>query len=318
MKAMTAIYAGINMPTVPLNVDKRGRGRLWTRRLRVCGVMLTTGMFTAGLIAPRAVYADTPPSLDALLGLKEPASAATEDSVMPALDHPSSGDLMRRALSRMSAAADRLRPGSASDAGSGEVGPVDLATQRLQREALDALDALIAQLNRPSPKRDKSGGASSGASQQADTGSRANVSPSSADSSGATRASSAGAQAHSGHASPGAVAGGGADGSLERNDADGKAWGHLPMQVRGELSQGVSDPFSAAYQRLTEAYYQRLARRDGDRDAGADISADINTDFSADTSAGSGAGNSPEGSAEGSPVEVQTAPIDGDAPTERP
>jgi hypothetical protein len=41
--------------------------------------------------------------------------------------------------------------------------------------------------------------------------------------------------------------------------ADLAAWGSLPERVRDALVQGSSDRFSAAYRRLTEAYYRMLA-----------------------------------------------------------
>ena len=41
--------------------------------------------------------------------------------------------------------------------------------------------------------------------------------------------------------------------------ADLAAWGSLPERVRDALVQGSSDSFSAAYRRLTEAYYRMLA-----------------------------------------------------------
>lgn len=41
--------------------------------------------------------------------------------------------------------------------------------------------------------------------------------------------------------------------------ARGAAWGALPQRVRDALLQGNQDKFSAMYQRLTEAYYRKLA-----------------------------------------------------------
>ena len=36
-------------------------------------------------------------------------------------------------------------------------------------------------------------------------------------------------------------------------------WGQLPPRVRDAVRQGVRDPMSAAYRRLTQEYYRRLA-----------------------------------------------------------
>lgn len=213
--------------------------------------------------------ADSPPSLDALLGLDEPAVSSTPAA--PATDErqglvdPPPGDLMQLALSRMTQAARRLDDHAAVDT----TGEAALATRRLQREALDALDALIAQLGRQTPKRDKSNGSSSsdGQARQADTGSQANA-PRMAGGAATPMSGDAG-EGHSGQASPGAVTVSPADGAIEQTGAADRAWGNLPAQVRGQLSQGVSDPFSAVYQRLTEAYYQRLAHQAGDPDLDA-------------------------------------------------
>jgi len=42
------------------------------------------------------------------------------------------------------------------------------------------------------------------------------------------------------------------------------SWGNLPTKVRDALQQGASDQFSSLYERLTEAYYQRLAEEGSD------------------------------------------------------
>lgn len=205
------------------------------------------------LTAARAT-ADDPASasLDELLGLEAPAQPTSRDSAIEgaSADDPGDADLMQRALARMTDAAARLERDAPW--------PADLATQRLQREAIDSLDALIAQLNRPQPRRDRSGGAGQpGQPGQADIGSRLNAPAASSASAGGA---AAGSEAHRGEASPGSVTAPGPAGALEQTDASGRAWGHLPAQIRGELSQGSSDPFSAVYQALTEAYYQRLAQ----------------------------------------------------------
>jgi hypothetical protein len=36
-------------------------------------------------------------------------------------------------------------------------------------------------------------------------------------------------------------------------------WGRLPPRVREAVRQGFRDPMSAAYRRLTQEYYRRLA-----------------------------------------------------------
>ncbi|WP_432798492.1 hypothetical protein [Poriferisphaera sp. WC338] len=36
-------------------------------------------------------------------------------------------------------------------------------------------------------------------------------------------------------------------------------WGRLPQRVRDELREGLNEPFSGLYRKMTEAYYRRLA-----------------------------------------------------------
>ena len=36
-------------------------------------------------------------------------------------------------------------------------------------------------------------------------------------------------------------------------------WGRLPPRVRDAVRQGMRDPMSAAYRRLTQEYYRRMA-----------------------------------------------------------
>jgi hypothetical protein len=40
-------------------------------------------------------------------------------------------------------------------------------------------------------------------------------------------------------------------------------WGRLPPRVRDAVRQGFRDPMSAAYRRLTQEYYRRLAEERG-------------------------------------------------------
>ena len=56
-----------------------------------------------------------------------------------------------------------------------------------------------------------------------------------------------------------------ADRKLGPIQGSGREWGNLPPRVRDELQQGLSEPFSSIYERLTEQYYQRLAEEEGPR-----------------------------------------------------
>ncbi len=231
-------------------MGQRERGNRSLTAATLCGVTVLLASVWIAAVGADGASGPAGASLDELLGIDKPTQSASPDDAAGSMlaGEPGPMDLMQRAVTRMTDAAARLERDASL--------PADLATQRLQREAIDSLDALIAQLNRPRPQRDRSGGAGAGQPGQADTGSRQNVSPSA----GAATAVTAGSEAHHGEASPGSVATAGLAGALEQTDASGRAWGHLPAQIRGELSQGSSDPFSAVYQPLTEAYYQRLAQ----------------------------------------------------------
>ena len=40
-------------------------------------------------------------------------------------------------------------------------------------------------------------------------------------------------------------------------------WGHLPDKLRDEMQASLSEQFLPQYERLIEAYYQRLAEEGG-------------------------------------------------------
>ncbi|MFM9146006.1 MAG: hypothetical protein ACKORL_11810, partial [Phycisphaerales bacterium] len=46
---------------------------------------------------------------------------------------------------------------------------------------------------------------------------------------------------------------------LAQFDESRAEWGRLPPRVREAVRQGLRDPMSAAYRRLTQDYYRRLA-----------------------------------------------------------
>ncbi|MFG0306968.1 MAG: hypothetical protein ACF8Q5_12230 [Phycisphaerales bacterium JB040] len=190
---------------------------------------------------PDAAPVSPLPSLDELLGLVEPGSLPPGE---PATD-------LERALSGEQAARDpfeaavdliqrsRTRLDTVADAG--------VATQRLQADALARLDQVIEQARaRQQQSQQSSSSSSSSSSQQPQP----------------DQQRQAQAQQQPGQRdNRGEVMAPGLEGvnTGPNIDSAGAAWGALPERLRGALLQGVSDQYSALYERLTERYYQRLA-----------------------------------------------------------
>jgi hypothetical protein len=184
---------------------------------------------------------DELPTLDELLGTEGEASESTDAETLPEedaeLDRLLSGseiaDEFRQAVDLMGRSATRLT--TARDTGS--------RTQRMQEDALRKLDKLISDAERraqqasssPSPSADR---------QQAQPQPRQQTQQ------------QAGNGDNRGEVNPPALR----SGPLSAEEAaDLAAWGSLPARVRDALVQGSSDKFSAAYRKLTEAYYKMLA-----------------------------------------------------------
>jgi hypothetical protein len=215
--------------------------------------------------APTAAPRPAPgrvPTLDELLGTK-PATKPTDPApgaqapVAPgalpegdpnakdldrALSAEELGDLFEQAVTLMGDASTRL-------AGSKDAG---LTTQRVQEDILRRLDTLISQMQNQQQQQSSS---SSSSSQQQQGQQQPNQ-------------PRPGRQGESGQAGSGENTGqenmppGRQDGQLNPQlDSARAAWGALPARVRDILLQGSSDRFSSRYQRLTEAYYRRLAEQ---------------------------------------------------------
>jgi hypothetical protein len=186
---------------------------------------------------------DPLPTLDEMLGLGGERDRAAEERLDRALDRM----LTAREAAEQFAEAVRLMEDSAAMLT--RPGGTGLETQRVQEDILRKLDAIIA-----SAEQNQGQGSGSGS-----------PAPSS-DPSGANRpaSQSGGAEASGGRgdntseAMPPAARGA----ELRAQSLmDAAAWGALPERLRGALRQGLSEEFSAAYRRMTEAYYRRLAEQ---------------------------------------------------------
>ncbi len=189
---------------------------------------------------------DELPTLDDLLGLPQAPDAARRT---PGTD-PASTELERKLSMReaaqqfkqavvlMSETADRIR-------GAGDTG---IATQRLQEDVVRKLDMLIQAAEQNSQQSQQS--SSSSSSGDPDRQSQPNQ----------QRPEQGEQQQNQGDNRAEATPPGRAEGALDPNlAARGAAWGSLPARVRDALMQGTQEQYSSVYQRLTEAYYRKLA-----------------------------------------------------------
>jgi hypothetical protein len=184
------------------------------------------------------------PSLDEMLGLVDEAAPPATDPFDAALDRmltaTEAAEQFEQAIQLMDDTVERLS----------QPGGTDLVTQRLQEDILRKLDAIIA--SGEQNQQQGSGGSSSPSSGQQ---------PSSAN---RPTPQTGGAQASSGRGeNTGQTTPPGAEDPSLRSQTlmDAAAWGALPDRLRDALQQGLNEPFSAAYRRLTEAYYRRLAEQ---------------------------------------------------------
>ncbi|HYE03048.1 MAG TPA: hypothetical protein VD963_07415 [Phycisphaerales bacterium] len=189
--------------------------------------------------APPAPPPGALPSLDELLGTGRPRTdpkSEDREDLRRRLRGEEVGDAFKEAVALMGRAAERLE--TAHDKG--------VTTQRLQEDALDRLDELIASLkqnqSRPSSSRRPQPGDEPQASPQ---GQRSRQ-----------RGENQPTQGEPGEMDLPARRDGALGPDLQAARA---AWGALPARVRDMLMQGSSDQFSSMYQRLTETYYRRLA-----------------------------------------------------------
>ena len=234
-------------------------------------------------VAPLSAARADPPSVDDLLNIKPtpkandsapPSNGSDAPKPKPAPEAPGSivpidpsvqrklagqdaGDLFQQALRDMSEASDRI--GKRSD--------VFTDTQRLQAEAIQKLDRVIASSNQQqqsssssSSSQDQQSGSqrSQGSDQNQQQGDRKQ-----GDKQGDQQGDNASKQGQqNGGRDPSQGAGkpprppGNPNDPLEQTR---KEWGNLPSRTRDELIQAQNEPFSPVYRELTEQYYRRLA-----------------------------------------------------------
>lgn len=181
------------------------------------------------------------PTLDEVLGLVDDASSPSPgrpriaDELADKLEDAPAEDVFKSAVTLMGDIADRVE--STSDVG--------LDTQRMQEDAIRKLDTLIAQLEQNRSSSSRSQSQQQPEQQQQAPGQQRNQ-QNSQQTSGENRGENDPPPRQDGTLRPGL-------------DAAAVAWGALPPRVRDMLLQGSSDRYSSFYERLTEAYYRRLA-----------------------------------------------------------
>ncbi len=182
---------------------------------------------------------DALPDLDELLGLPsdKPADEPAQDRTTE-LDRLLSGEEIAEAF------VEAVRLMGETAARLDTAGDTGVVTQRMQEDAIRKLDKLIADAqNRRQQSRSQSR-------------SRQNTEQQAQQQPAQRSAQRPGGRDNQAEVDPPARR----DGPLNPAAvADLAAWGALPERVREALVQGSSDRFSTLYQRLTEAYYKRLA-----------------------------------------------------------
>ncbi len=182
------------------------------------------------------------PTLDELLGITNPGNvseAPTNEDLDRELEGGLAGAFIR-AVDLMQRASTRLN----SDGGTG------LGTQRVQEEAIAALDQLIeAARNQQNQQQQQQ----QNQQQQQDQQQQQQAPQQQQQQQGQN-------QQQQQTSDPQGVRGQAQqDGALGDEAAVGATWGALPPRVREALQQGSSDAYSAVYRAITEAYYRRLA-----------------------------------------------------------
>ncbi|MEL7471877.1 MAG: hypothetical protein AAGK04_01055 [Planctomycetota bacterium] len=193
---------------------------------------------------------DELPSLDELLGLEEEDTPPATDDAMPIgpldpdameLDRRLSGeeipDEIESAVGLMGDVASRLQ--TSMDTG--------LTTQRIQEDIIRKLDQVIEaaqEQQQQSSSSSSSGDPSGDPNQQPPQPQQGQQQQQAGEGDNQSESTPPGRQ----------------DGNLNPQLAPSRAaWGSLPERTRDALLQGSGDRFSAMYERLTEAYYKRLA-----------------------------------------------------------
>jgi len=213
----------------------------------------TLALFAAACLAVDAsAQSDAPPgelpSLDELLGLQDnrssespesrPDDAPVADPTRADLDRKltaeQAGERFAQAAQLMGDVAERMH--KARDVG--------VQTQRLQEDILRKLDQVIAAAEQQQSQSSSSSNQQQQQQQQQQ------------------RQQQQSTQRQQGSPNPENAQQGPArqDGSLGAvRPANSAAWGRLPERTRNALVEGLSERYSSLYERMTEAYYRRLA-----------------------------------------------------------
>lgn len=210
-----------------------------------------------------------PPSLDDALGIggtrppQSPARRGEEDpELQRSLDGAKPRDILASAIEDMRRSTRLLE---SSEAG--------IDTRRVQESVVRKLDELIASAQRMKDQQPQQQGARQQQQQQQQQGRKPEGS--NRDREGAPEEPPEAGQPRGGQDPPRQ------QGASRRPDGDADAneppeavdptmqdaqfdesrseWGRLPPRVREAVRQGLRDPMSAAYRRLTQEYYRRLA-----------------------------------------------------------
>lgn len=178
------------------------------------------------------------PTLDELLGLDMLEETPDNTEIDRALTAQEAGEAFSNAVVLMGDAADRI-------GGSGDTG---ITTQRMQEDILRKLDQVIesAQNNQNSGSGSSSSSSSSSPQQQ----------PNQQQQNGESSSNGSGEPSDS-STPPGSSE----VGSNNLNGAKAR-WGNLPDRLRDALNQGLDEPYSKLYKKLTEKYYKALAEDD--------------------------------------------------------
>lgn len=192
-----------------------------------------------GFSCPCPAEPDPLPSLDELLGLEEDSQPEENRELDRLLTAREASEELVQAAQLMEDSAELL--GGPRGAG--------LATQRIQEDILRKLDKIIESAEQSQGQ----GGSPSGGMQVGDQ--QSSPQPGRQQSGGQSQ-SSRGDNTGQDSAPPL-----GETVLRPQTLMDAAAWGQLPDRLRGALQQGFSENFSAAYRRLTESYYRRLAEQ---------------------------------------------------------
>jgi len=198
------------------------------------------------------VIAQELPSLDELLDLSKPGQSETDSSIeldeslQRRLEGEPAPDTLAQAIEQMRQVSVRLV--SANDPG--------LETQRQIETLLQKRDQAIEQA------KQQSSSSSSGSSGEAkkDASGQSEVAPQTDPSQAQNGGAASSNNPSTGSASPGSAR----EQKLDDRPLESlrQEWGDLPPRLRDELREGLAEKFSPIYQRLTEAYYRRLAEQE--------------------------------------------------------